>query len=339
MPKSTNKRNVEECHEAVDGETTNSKTCSKEAEETTGETTGETEKEKEKEKESESSCVLTKEATEPAKKKPRRNESKAEKGEKESESEVKSESTSESKSGSKTKSKSVPQISKNRFVNEAQEFEFTIDGHGHADGHAHKHVMKPKLFTTGSVGWHYAGRIKMTVDGKPLSTQCNVLATVMKSKQWPQACGGDPKDTKDKDKEHNDDEEEEENHNDGDYDPDKEEEYQKEKEKVVEEGEVDGKEKEKEKEDDEEEEGEDGDSEASGEEEIIKMKKSDFLSKAQNITIGGFEKAISLKPKKFKTNSVGWYSCSRPHKLFDGVNLLLQVGVTFTVLGSKTWEE
>jgi len=313
MPRSKNKRNVEECHEAVgdvDGgedkgkgeceETTNPKTCSASGPCST------------LQEEEDTNASSTKDSTEPAKKKPRKNPTKTDQKEKDNGVDK---DQDKAKDNEKEKGKeSTTQISKNRFVNNAGEFEFTIDGH--------KHVMRPKLFKSGSVGWHYSGVVKLTVDENPLSTQCTVSAVVTKSKQWPESCGDPSKECA----KHNESDDEQEQQDD-DYDPEKEEEYQEDKERVVDENE----------EEDEDEE-EDGESE-SDDDSTIKMKRSDFLSKAQNIGIGGFEKEITLKPKKFKTSSVGWYSSSKPHKLFDDVNLPLQVTVTFTVLRSKTWDE
>lgn len=43
-----------------------------------------------------------------------------------------------------------------------------------------------KEFATGSLGWHANGRVTITVNGKPVQAQVNIILTLVGSKEVPQ---------------------------------------------------------------------------------------------------------------------------------------------------------
>lgn len=46
--------------------------------------------------------------------------------------------------------------------------------------------IAPKLFSTGSVGWHGAMKVNMQVGEKLMECQLGLTLTVIGSKEWPQ---------------------------------------------------------------------------------------------------------------------------------------------------------
>jgi len=46
-------------------------------------------------------------------------------------------------------------------------------------------VLKPKINSTNTVGWHSSKKIKITVENKPLQAMINFNITIYKSAQWP----------------------------------------------------------------------------------------------------------------------------------------------------------
>lgn len=71
------------------------------------------------------------------------------------------------------------------------------------------------------------------------------------------------------------------------------------------------------------------------------MTKATFTEKAPELQFelnGGLLKAV-LKPRKFSTGSCGWYYGSKLQIPVDGKEVVCQVGVNCTVVGSKAWED
>jgi len=46
-------------------------------------------------------------------------------------------------------------------------------------------ILKPKINSTNTVGWHSSKKIKITVENKPLQAMINFNITIYKSAQWP----------------------------------------------------------------------------------------------------------------------------------------------------------
>lgn len=70
------------------------------------------------------------------------------------------------------------------------------------------------------------------------------------------------------------------------------------------------------------------------------MKKSEFLSTAQAVTIHVGPQSLVALPKKFSTGSVGFFLNGKvPITLPNGQTVTVQVSASLTVIGSKGWAE
>jgi len=217
-------------------------------------------------------------------------------------------------------------LSKQRFVSEAERFEITVNDK--------TYTMEPKSMKSGSVGWQCSGKIDTTVDGKIFSTQSNFSATVIKSKEW--------KETEGSESEKNQDENQEEKKNENEEEKKDENEQEKANENEQEKANENEPEKENENNKDTNNEKNQNEVNANEETEIDKpaeMTRQDFLSKANNMTIGGFDKELVLKPKEFKTKNVGWHVSAKSERSFAGEKLKLQLNLTLTVTNSNKWTE
>ena len=65
---------------------------------------------------------------------------------------------------------------KTEFMSSAQAFEIQIG--------EQKLLMEPKKFSTGSVGFFSNAKLTMTVGGKLVKMQANVMLTAIGSKEW-----------------------------------------------------------------------------------------------------------------------------------------------------------
>jgi len=200
------------------------------------------------------------------------------------------------------------------------------------------HTLEPKKFKTGSVGWQYSGKIGASVEDQTFSVQSNFLATVIKSKGWNE----------------NDNEVEEDNKSGSDENnkPATEETKPVTEEsngETIEKKNIESTEEQKDEHEHEEhehclhEEHEEHEEESHVEKSESstnpEMTRKDFMEKAKNITVTGFGKDVTLKPKQFKTNNVGWYGCAKAKRAFGDDNLNLQVTLTMTIPNSKKLEE
>lgn len=68
---------------------------------------------------------------------------------------------------------------------------------------------------------------------------------------------------------------------------------------------------------------------------LCPVTRSQFNTSAQAITVvaAGVEHAVETKA--FSTGSLGWYASTKQAIIVDGVKCQVQVGLTFTVIGSK----
>ncbi|KAK1939671.1 hypothetical protein X943_002173 [Babesia divergens] len=66
--------------------------------------------------------------------------------------------------------------------------------------------------------------------------------------------------------------------------------------------------------------------------------RSEFLAKAPEIKVQIADASFTIQPKKFSTDSCGWYGSEKIKIQVDGKSLVCQVGLNCTVVGSKQWK-
>ncbi|KAJ1605395.1 apicomplexan specific protein [Cryptosporidium canis] len=74
----------------------------------------------------------------------------------------------------------------------------------------------------------------------------------------------------------------------------------------------------------------------------VAMSIDEFLEKSQilSLTINGSNEKLAISPRQFSTGSVGWYYGGKvPLPVGDDLEVLCQVSVNCTVVGSKTWSQ
>jgi len=69
------------------------------------------------------------------------------------------------------------------------------------------------------------------------------------------------------------------------------------------------------------------------------IKKKDFLSGAQSMTVEVAGQTFDLSPRSFSSGSVGYYATGKVSVVVDGVVVPLQLGLNLTVIGSKEAKE
>ncbi|CUV04164.1 unnamed protein product [Cryptosporidium hominis] len=74
----------------------------------------------------------------------------------------------------------------------------------------------------------------------------------------------------------------------------------------------------------------------------ISMSIEEFLEKSQtlSLSINGSSEKLAISPRQFSTGSVGWYYGGKvPLPVGDDLEVLCQISVNCTVVGSKTWSQ
>ncbi|KAJ1611699.1 apicomplexan specific protein [Cryptosporidium canis] len=74
----------------------------------------------------------------------------------------------------------------------------------------------------------------------------------------------------------------------------------------------------------------------------VTMSIDEFLEKSQilSLTINGSNEKLAISPRQFSTGSVGWYYGGKvPLPVGDDLEVVCQVSVNCTVVGSKTWSQ
>lgn len=74
----------------------------------------------------------------------------------------------------------------------------------------------------------------------------------------------------------------------------------------------------------------------------ISMTIEEFLEKSQvlSLTINGSNEKLTISPRQFSTGSVGWYYGGKvPLPVGDDLEVVCQVSINCTVVGSKSWSQ
>lgn len=74
----------------------------------------------------------------------------------------------------------------------------------------------------------------------------------------------------------------------------------------------------------------------------ISMSIEEFLEKSQtlSLSINGSSEKLAISPRQFSTGSVGWYYGGKvPLPVGDDLEVLCQISINCTVVGSKTWSQ
>lgn len=74
----------------------------------------------------------------------------------------------------------------------------------------------------------------------------------------------------------------------------------------------------------------------------VSMSVEEFLDKSQilSLTINGSNEKLAISPRQFSTGSVGWYYGGKvPLPIGNDLEVVCQVSVNCTVVGSKTWPQ
>ncbi|KAK9174414.1 DEK C terminal domain protein [Cryptosporidium meleagridis] len=74
----------------------------------------------------------------------------------------------------------------------------------------------------------------------------------------------------------------------------------------------------------------------------ISMSIEEFLEKSQtlSLSINGSSTKLAISPRQFSTGSVGWYYGGKiPLPVGDDLEVLCQISINCTVVGSKTWPQ
>lgn len=74
----------------------------------------------------------------------------------------------------------------------------------------------------------------------------------------------------------------------------------------------------------------------------ISMSIEEFLEKSQtlSLSINGSSEKLAISPRQFSTGSVGWYYGGKVQlPVGDDLEVLCQISINCTVVGSKTWSQ
>lgn len=67
--------------------------------------------------------------------------------------------------------------------------------------------------------------------------------------------------------------------------------------------------------------------------------RTQFKEKAPRLQVNVSGHVLTLDPREFATNSLGWFASEKMEVVIDGVPCKVQVGVNITVVGSKELPE